>query len=170
MRIAIVLVLMSGVAMADAPKPRDVSAVRASGATLLDKEIEVTGVVTWVYDCATELHKVEAAKDKKVTLAVIKKRIEEDGTLCERKKLRLGTTAKDASDKTILVVDVPRPPNKLEKAHLPKDELAKWPKVPNVAAGNRVTITGMWRKMSPHSETDAFGSGVLVYGSLVPAK
>jgi hypothetical protein len=170
MRIAIVLVLMLGVAVADAPKPHDVAAVRAGGAALLDKQIQVTGVVTWVYDCVTEVHKAEVKKDKTVTLAVIEKRIEADGTLCERKKLRIGTTAKDADDKTILVVDVPRPPNKLEKRHLPKDELAKWPKVPSVAVGNRVAITGTWRKASPHSETDAFGSGVLVYGSLAPAK
>ena len=53
--------------------------------------------------------------------------IEEDPTKCERPKFYLGDAKDTPPEKSIWVVEIPRPYNKLEKERLPKEEIAAWP-------------------------------------------
>jgi tetratricopeptide (TPR) repeat protein len=123
--------------------------------------VEVEGTVTWVYNC------VDALLKKGQTRAQIQKRIDRDPTQCERPKFFLGTTGRAPVEQSLWVVDVPRPPNKIEKARLPKDELAKWPAVPKVAVGDRVVVTGTFTQVSPHQERNS--DGLVVFSAIAPA-
>ena len=163
------------------PAPGDgshsVKELRVKGKKLLDTEITVKGVVTWVYDCMTEIRKPgEADKD-------VQKEIEDDPTKCQRAKFYVGDAANTPPEKSLWVVDVPRPLNKLELKNGPKDQLkslqhmlpeGKWPDrcdpaekdpkksvCPPVKVGDTVTITGTWKLSSPHSERNS--DGLLVY-------
>lgn len=139
-----------------------VKELRVAGKQYLETDIVVTGYITWIYDCVTA---VGLPGEK---LATVKKRIEQDPTLCERPKFHLGTTADAAETSTLWVVDVPRAPNKLEKQRLPKAELAAWPAVPKLAVGDRVAVTGTFTRRSPHGEMNS--DGLIVYKSLQPLK
>lgn len=131
------------------------------GKPLLGTEIQVSGYVLWIYDCAS------AERRPKESAASVKRRIDADPTICERKKLYLGDTKDTPLERALWVVDVPRPPTKLEKQRLPKDELAAWPKVPAIAVGDHVTITGSFALASPHSERNS--DGLLVWKDFTPS-
>jgi len=137
-------------------------ALRVKGKKLLDTKITVKGYIIWVYSCVDE---VRTPGEKP---AAAQKRIDEDPTLCERPKFYLGMDKKTPVEKGLWVVDVPRLPNKLEKARLPKDELKNWPKVPKFKLGDYVAVTGDFKLSSPHSERNS--DGLLVFASLAPAK
>jgi hypothetical protein len=100
--------------------------------------------------------------------------IDEDPTKCERPKFYIGDAADTPPEKSLWVVDVPRPYNKLELERLPKDELRNPPPdkcnpktdpkksvCPPYQVGDQVEITGTWRLSSPHSERNS--DGLLVY-------
>ena len=129
-----------------------------TGQKLRGTEIQVKGYITWIYDCAKAIGK------PRQTPAQIRKLIDEDPTLCERPKFYLGSTKDTSPEHALWVVDVPRPPNKLEKERLPRDELAAWPAVPKLAVGDYVVVTGKFDVSSPHAERNS--DGLLVYGSL----
>src|SRR5687768_15077836 len=93
------------------------------GRSLLGTEVKVKGYITWIYDC------IKDVKHPKETRKQTQRRIDADPTLCERPKFYLATTRDTPDERALWVVDVPRPPNKLEKERLPKEELAAWPKV-----------------------------------------
>lgn len=148
---------------APADGSRTVKELRVKGKKLLDTEVTVHGFVTWSYDCKTALRKPgEEDKD-------LQARIDEDPTLCERPKFYIGDTAATPPEKSMWVVDVPRPYNALEVKRIKKkertepdrcepDEKDKSKSVcPPYNVGDEVTITGTFAQSSPHSERNSDG-------------
>jgi tetratricopeptide (TPR) repeat protein len=140
----------------------DVRELRVAGRPLLGTSLKVKGYVTWVYDCATALAKPGR------TSVQIQQAIDANPALCERPKFYLGASRGAAAERSVWVVDVPRPPNKLERERLPKADLAKWPVVPKIAVGDYVVVTGSWVMQSPHAEANS--DGLLVFASAEQAK
>ena len=139
-------------------EPRE---LRVNGRAVLDTDIKVRGTIVWIYDCVTAIAKPgEAPRD-------VQKRIDADPTLCERPKFYLGSTKETPLARALWVVDVPRAPNKLEREHLPKADLAAWPKVPKLTVGDAVVVTGKFALASPHGDTNS--DGLLVFGAIAPA-
>jgi hypothetical protein len=153
------------------PAPEDgshsVKELRVKGTKLLDTPVKVHGFVTWVYDCKTAIRKPdESDKD-------VQSRIDEDPTLCERPKFYVGDTAQTPPEKSLWVVDVPRPYNAKEIERIKKkdrtepdrcepDEKDKSKSVcPPYAVGDEVTVEGTFSKASPHSERNS--DGLIVY-------
>ena len=154
------------------PTPSDgshtVKELRVKGKKLLESDITVKGIITWAYDCATAVRQ-PGMSDKD-----LQKMIDEDPTKCERPKFYVGDAADTPPEKSMWVVDVPRPYNKLELKRLPRDELrnpppdrcdpkgdAKKNACPPYKVGDQVEITGTWKLSSPHSERNS--DGLLVY-------
>jgi tetratricopeptide (TPR) repeat protein len=137
--------------------------LRVRGKRLLGMEIKVKGYITWIYDCATEI----ASANPKATRAQVKAAIDKDPTLCERPKFYLGDARDTPREATIWVVDVPRPPNKVERARLPKAQLKAWPAVPRLAVGDHVAVTGAWALESAHDEQHS--DGLLVFKAIEPS-
>jgi tetratricopeptide (TPR) repeat protein len=136
--------------------------LRVDGKNLLDTKVKAKGYIIWVYNC------VEAVRAPKETAARTQKRIDEDPTICERPKFYLGDSKKTPFERAVWVVDVPRPPNKLEKELLPKDELRSWPKVPTYKVGDYVVVTGDFKIRSPHNEANS--DGLIVFEAIESAK
>jgi len=145
-----------------------VKELRVKGKKLLETDITVKGVITWAYDCPTAVRQ-PGMSDKD-----LQKMIDEDPTKCERPKFYVGDTADTPAEKSLWVVDVPRPYNKLELERLPKEELRSPPPdrcdpkadpkksvCPPYKVGDQVEITGTWKLSSPHSERNS--DGLLVY-------
>jgi hypothetical protein len=154
------------------PAPTDgshtVKELRVKGKKLLESDITVKGIITWAYDCPTAVRQ-PGMSDKD-----LQKMIDEDPTKCERPKFYVGDAADTPAEKSLWVVDVPRPYNKLELERLPKDELRNPPAdrcdpkadpkktvCPLYKVGDQVEITGTWKLSSPHSERNS--DGLLVY-------
>jgi hypothetical protein len=154
------------------PAPGDgshtVKELRVKGKKLLESEVTVKGIITWAYDCPTAVRQ-PGMSDKD-----LQKMIDEDPTKCERPKFYIGDAADTPAEKSLWVVDVPRPYNKLELERLPKDELRNPPPdkcnpktdpkksvCPPYKVGDQVEITGTWKLSSPHSERNS--DGLLVY-------
>jgi tetratricopeptide (TPR) repeat protein len=141
--------------------------LRVAGVRRLDSALTVKGVVTWVYDCAAALRK-PGESDK-----AVRARIDADPTLCERPKFYLGDSATTPLEKSIWVVDLPRPYNKLEVERIKKAdrtspdrcEPADKDKPTSVCVpyrvGDEVLVTGTWALASPHAERNS--DGLLVY-------
>jgi tetratricopeptide (TPR) repeat protein len=146
-----------------------------AGRALLDTDLAVSGYVTWIYDCPTAIRR-RGESDKKVL-----KRIEDDPTLCERPKFYLGDARDTPPERSLWIIDVPRPFNKLELERITKeDRVANYPdrcesdpKKPrpkfcvSVALGDYVTLKGKFAMSSPHSERNS--DGLLVFASIAPA-
>lgn len=145
-----------------------VKELRVKGKKLLESDITVKGIITWAYDCPTAVRQ-PGMSDKD-----LQKMIDDDPTKCERPKFYVGDAADTPPEKSMWVVDVPRPYNKLELKRLPKDELrnpppdrcdpkadAKKTVCPPYKVGDQVEITGTWKLSSPHSERNS--DGLLVY-------
>lgn len=153
------------------PAPGDgshaVKELRVKGKKLFDTDITVHGFITWAYDCKTAVRKPD--EDDKT----LDKRLDEDPTLCERPKFYIGDTKDTPAEKSLWVVDVPRPYNKLEMERMKKPERTlpdrcepneKDPKkniCPPYAVGDEVEITGTFKMSSPHSERNS--DGLMVY-------
>jgi hypothetical protein len=154
------------------PTPADgshsVKELRVKGKKLLESEITVKGYITWAYDCPTAIRQ-PGMEDKDVQAI-----IDDDPTKCERPKFYVGDTPDTPAEKSMWVVDVPRPYNKLELKRLPREELRnpapdrcdpkaepKKSTCPPYKVGDQVEITGMWKLSSPHSERNSMG--LLVY-------
>src|SRR4051812_42500690 len=144
-----------------------VKELRVKGKKLFDTDVTGHGFITWAYDCKTAVRKPdESDKD-------LDKRLDEDPTLCERPKFYIGDAKDTPAEKSLWVVDVPRPYNKLEMERMKKPERTlpdrcepneKDPKkniCPPYAVGDEVTITGTFKMSSPHSERNS--DGLLVY-------
>lgn len=136
--------------------------LRLRGKQLLDTQIKVKGYVIWIYDCLSD------ARSGKETRAQTQRRIDADPTLCQRPKLYLGEARDTPRDRGLWVVDVPRPPNQLEKERLPKEQLAAWPAVPRYKVGDYVIVTGTFAIESPHRESNS--DGLLVYQGIERAR
>jgi tetratricopeptide (TPR) repeat protein len=135
--------------------------LRIAGRAVLDTEIQVRGYIVWIYSCPRDVGKPGEKP------ADVQKRIDADPTLCERPKLYLGATKDTRPERGLWVVDVPRAPNVLEKQGLSRAELASWPKVPKLALGDHVVVTGTWKLASAHGERNS--DGLLVWKSIAPA-
>jgi hypothetical protein len=147
-----------------------VKELRVKGRKLLDSDITVKGIVTWAYDCPTAVRQ-PGQTDKEV-----QKTIDDDPTKCERAKFYVGDTADTPAEKSLWVVDVPRPYNKLELERIKKPDrtLAMYPDrcepgekaadkqvCPPYSVGDQVEIVGSFKMASPHSERNS--DGLLVY-------
>lgn len=139
----------------------DPRTLRVAGAKLLETEVKVKGYIVWIYDCMADLVRPGVSR------AQAKKTIDADPTQCERPKFYLASTRDTPLERALWVVDVPRPPNKLEKTRLPKEELAAWPKVPEIKLGAYVVLTGTFSLRSPHNEANS--DGLLVFKAIEPA-
>ncbi|HEY1556386.1 MAG TPA: hypothetical protein VGF94_16240 [Kofleriaceae bacterium] len=149
-----------------------VKELRVKGKKLLDTDITVHGYITWAYDCLTAVRKADEKE------ADAKKRIEDDPTLCERAKFYIGDDKTTPPEKSLWVVDVPRPYNKLEIKNMEKKDRHPWvdnkcepnehdPKLqicPPYAVGDEVQLTGSFKTSSPHSERNS--DGLLVYKNM----
>ena len=141
--------------------------LRVRGQKLLDTTVTVRGVITWVYDCPT------AIRRPRETERAVAKRIADDPTLCERPRFYVGDTAETAPEKSLWVVDVPRPYNKLELERIAKAERtlpdrcepgAKISVCPPYKVGDVVALTGAFKINSPHAERNS--DGLLVFGAM----
>lgn len=144
-----------------------VKEMRVKGKKLLESEVTVKGYVTWAYDCPTAIRKPDEEPED------VRKRIDEDPTLCERPKFYVGDSKDTPPEKSIWVVDVPRPYNKKELKNIrkqnrndplrcePNERDPKKMYCPPYDVGDEVEITGTWRLSSPHSERNS--DGLLVY-------
>lgn len=158
----------------DLPAPpsdgsHSVKELRVKNKKLFDTDVTVHGFITWQYDCASAVRKPnETDKD-------LQKRLDEDPTLCERPKFYIGDSKDTAVEKSLWVVDVPRPYHKLEMERMRKNERTlpdrcepkEDPKktiCPPYAVGDEVIVTGTFRLSSPHSERNS--DGLLVYKKL----
>ena len=145
-----------------------VKELRVKGTKLLGTEIVVEGVVTWAYDCPT------AIAQPGMSAADVQKQIDKDPSKCERPKFYIGDGAETPADKSLWVVEVPRPYYKIELERLARTELRNPPPdrcdpkgdpkksaCPPYKVGDKVQITGTWSLQSPHTERNS--SGLLVY-------
>jgi hypothetical protein len=145
-----------------------VKELRVKGKKLLESDVVVKGVITWAYDCPTAIRQ-PGMSDKE-----LQKIIEEDPSRCERPKFYLGDAADTPAEKSLWVVDVPRPYYKVELSRLSRDELRNPPAdrcdpraepkkqlCPPYKVGDQVEVTGTWRLESSHSERNS--EGLLVF-------
>ena len=156
------------------PAPADgshtVKELRVKGKRLFGTDVTVHGFVTFAYDCLTAVRKPdESDKDAQ-------KRIDEDPTLCERAKFYIGDDKTTPIEKSLWVVDVPRPYNKLELQRIeprdrndplkcePHERDPKKKVCPPYAVGDEVILTGTFASSSPHSERNS--DGLLVYKTM----
>jgi hypothetical protein len=141
--------------------------MRVKGKKLLESEVTVKGVITWAYDCRTAIRQPSMSETE------LTKMIDEDPSKCERPKFFVGDSGETPAEKSLWVVEVPRPYYKIELERLSKEELrnppanrcdAKDPKkaaCPPYKVGDKVEITGTWKLSSPYSERNS--DGLLVY-------
>ncbi|HVK87830.1 MAG TPA: hypothetical protein VM513_27110 [Kofleriaceae bacterium] len=147
-----------------------VKELRVKGKKLLETDVTVKGVVTWAYDCPTAVR--QPGMDDKA----VQKLIDEDPTRCQRAKFYIGDSADTPPEKSLWIVDVPRPYNKLEIERIKKPDrnLQMYPDrcepgekdpaknvCPPYKVGDQVEITGKFAVASPHSERNS--DGLLVY-------
>jgi hypothetical protein len=148
---------------------KPVKELRVKGKKKLKTEVTVKGYVTWVYDCATAIR--QPNEDEKA----VQERIDADPQLCERAKFYIGDDKDTPAEKSLWVVDVPRPYTKLDLKRIKKkertdplkcepDEMVKDRSksiCPPYAVGDEVEVTGTFDLASPHSERNS--DGLLVY-------
>ncbi|HEY4243032.1 MAG TPA: hypothetical protein VGM88_24630 [Kofleriaceae bacterium] len=145
-----------------------VKELRVKGQKLLDTDVTVKGIVTWAYDCPTAI-RTPGMTDKELQTL-----LDEHPENCERPKFYIGDAASTPPEKSLWIVDVPRPYNKLELERNPKEELKNPPpdrcnpkNDPKKSVcgpykvGDEVEITGSFKLSSPHSERNS--DGLLVY-------
>jgi hypothetical protein len=156
-------VTMPAVPSFDVPKANadgshSVKEMRVQGYRYLKTDVALKGYVVWTYDCVTAIRQPNEADD------AVKKRIEENPTLCRRPAFYIGDAPDTPVERAAWVVEVPRPYTKLEKDRLPKEEIEKWPAVPPYKVGDEVVVHGQWNTASPHGESNT--EGLLVYSMM----
>jgi hypothetical protein len=148
-----------------------VKELRVKGTKLLNSDISVKGVITWAYDCATAI--AQPGQTPKEVADIIEK----DPTRCDRQKFYVGDTKDTPIEKSLWIVDVPRPFKAGERKNGPKEYLKnpppdrcddKDPKrklaCPVYAVGDTVTITGTFAVASNHSERNS--DGLMIYKTM----
>jgi hypothetical protein len=123
--------------------------LRVHGRGLLSSQVKVRGYVTAIYDCASAL----AVANPKATRAQITASIAKNPALCEPAKFYLGDRKDTAREASLWVADVPA----LGKGKLPK-----------LAVGDYVIVTGTWDTQSAHDEHNP--EGLLRFASVERAK
>lgn len=147
----------------DLPEPHpdgthSIREMRLKSRKLLDTEVRVKGFVTWQYDCVRELQGQDESE------AEVRKKVEEDPTICQRPHFYLGDTPDTPGEKSIWVMDVPRKLRPDERQRMSRAERAALPDVPDIEPGYEVIVTGTWATQSPAGSTNS--EGLLVYKSL----
>ena len=150
--------------------PLTVKRLHVAGKPLLGTRVVLHGFITYAYDCATAIRK------PKETDRAVQARIDADPTLCERPKFYIGDTAGTPPDKSLWVVEVPRPYNKLELKNLqkadrnlpnrcePNEKAADKKICPPYRVGDEVIVDGTFELTSPHSERNS--DGLVVYAAM----
>jgi len=165
------------------PKPfgdgsHSVTEMRLRSGKFLDQQVKVTGYVTFHYDlsvCARELGEKLVQGDPKLcegkkdivecTAKVGDKAVAETPDKCDRPNFYLGDSANASYEKSIWVVDVPRPLRDDEKRDRALvEEAKKKPPPPALTLGQKVVVEGQWTIKSPTGFANS--DGLLVYGSL----
>jgi hypothetical protein len=164
---------MPAVPSFDLPAPpadggHTVKELRVKGRKLFDTDVTVHGFVTWAYDCKAAIRKPDE-QDKDV-----QKRIDDDPTLCRKPVFYVGDDKATAAERSLWVVDVPRPYNKQELKNVQKKDRHEWidnkceptvPKdksmCPQYAVGDEVIITGSFKTASGHGDSNS--DGLLVF-------
>jgi len=169
------------------PKPypdgsHSVTEMRLKGQKLLDQQVKVTGFVTFQYDlkvCAREVGEKKVQADPKLcavakdiiecTAKVGEKVVAEAPDQCDRPYFYLGDSPNASFEKSIWVVEVPRPLREDEKRDpMLVASFKQGPQPPEISVGQKVTVEGKWAIKSP----SGFGNsdGLLVYQALQPAQ
>lgn len=168
------------------PKPypdgsHTVTEMRLKGRKLLDTPVKITGFVVFKYDlgtCATDLGEKMVKQDPNLCAGkkdivecqtkVGQKAVAETPDQCERPYFYLADAANASFEKSLWVVEVPRPLRDDEKKDpVLVEQFKKGPQPPVLKVGDKVTVTGTWAIKSP----GGFGNsdGLLVYQELAPA-
>lgn len=168
------------------PKPypdgsHSVTEMRLRSAKFLEQEVKVTGFVVFKYDletCARNVGEKLVQKDPKVcegkkdvidcTLKVGQKSVADSPDQCDRPYFYLADAPNASFEKSLWVVEVPRPLRDDEKRDPALVEaFKKGPQPPQLTAGQKLTVTGKWAIKSPQG----FGNsdGLLVYAGSQPA-
>ncbi len=158
-----------------------VTEMRLKSSKMLDQEVKVTGYVTLTYDlsvCAREEGEKLVKQDPGLcagkkdaldcTMKVGQKAVTESPDRCTRPYFYLADTPNASFEKSIWVVEVPRPLRDDEKRDPARVEAFKaGPQPPTLKVGDKVTVTGTWTIKSP----SGFGhsDGLLVYAASQPA-
>lgn len=137
--------------------------LRLHGAALRGTEVKIKGYITSIYDCAAEL----AASRPRLSRAALLDAVDRDPRQCEQPRFSLADLKGAPPEASVTVVDVPRRPAKPERDGLSPAELARWPKVPTLAVGDCVIVTGTWAIRSPRGAYD--GHGLLIYKAIQAA-
>jgi|GEM_PF-5653130 len=134
------------------PTPRR---LRLMGGKYLGEEVSVKGYITWIYDCVTTPR--NPADKRGMTDKEWKKKIEDHPSLCWKPHFRMGDDKDTPKEKSITIADVPRKLRKDEKKRMSSKDLAAYPTVPNIAVGDLVTVTGLWKRRSAKGFTNSRG-------------
>lgn len=168
------------------PKPyadgsHSVTEMRLKGQKMLDQQVKVTGYVVFQYDlntCARDLGEKLVKQDPKLcdgkkdivecTSKVGQKAVAETPDQCERPYFYLADAANASFEKSLWVVEVPRPLRDDEKRDPALvEQFKKGPQPPQLKVGDKVIVSGTWAIKSP----GGFGNsdGLLVYEGSSPA-
>jgi hypothetical protein len=168
------------------PKPysadsHSVTEMRLKGQNMLDKELKITGYVVFKYDletCANDVGEKMVKQDPKLcegkkdvidcTKKVGQKAVTDSPDQCDRPYFYLADAPNASFEKSLWVVEVPRPLREDEKKDPQLVEaFKKGPPVPTITVGQKLTVSGKWAIKSPQG----FGNsdGLLVYEGSTPA-
>lgn len=168
------------------PKPypdgsHSVSEMRLKSQKLLDQPVKVTGYVVFKYDfetCAIDVGEKLVKADPKLcegkkdviecTKRLGQKDVGENPDKCGRPYFYLADAPNASFEKSLWVVEVPRPLLDYEKRDPALVEaFKKAPPPPQVTVGQKLTVSGTWAIKSPQG----FGNsdGLLVYAGSAPA-
>ena len=168
------------------PKPypdgsHSVTEMRLKGQKYLDKQVKVTGFVVYKYDldaCAIQQGQKKLKEDPKpcegkkdidaCTKEVGHKIIADSPDLCDRPYFYLADSANASFEKSVWVVDVPRPLRDDEKKNPQRvEEFKKAPPPPAISVGQKIIAEGTWAIKSPGGSGNT--DGLLVYAGFQPA-
>ncbi len=144
--------------------------LRVAGKPLLGQRVVLHGIVTFAYDCVKDVRKPSESE------RAARARIDADPTLCQRPKLYLGDDAKTPADRSVWIVDVPRPYNKLELRVMAKADRTAADRCepgekdpaklvcPPYQVGDEVIVAGRFDLTSPRNERNS--DGLIVYEAM----
>src|SRR5882672_7964750 len=158
-----------------------VTEMRLKSPKFLEQQVKVTGFVVFKYDletCARDVGEKLARQDPKLcdgkkdiidcANKLGKKKVADSPDQCDRPYFYLADAPNASFEKSIWVVEVPRPLRDDERRDPALVEaFKKGPPVPQLSVGQKVTVSGGWSIKSPQG----FGNsdGLLVYAGSAPA-
>ncbi len=145
----------------DPPPEGDVLAprtLRVLSNKYADSKVAVRGTVVWIYDCGSSIRTPDMSEKE------LRRLLSDEPERCSRPHLYLGDSSGASVDRSIWVVEVPRPIRRDERRALPKNIVDSWPAVPKVKLGDEVIVRGTWATVSPRGFRNS--DGLLIYESL----